>query len=800
MNDVPLAPKTGYLWVWRVLCWLLVALGSFNLIAGFLLARLGGSFFYLIFGATLLISSFLLLRRRLLGQAIYLCLLIATAIWTIWESQGAFWYIFPRIFIPLLFGVVLFALAPLHIPRTKDRMSYALAILFASISAYLFVNLFINHGLLGPAQQTQAELSKITNEQSGAWDQYAGSLERRSAVPYTQINKGNVGNLKVAWTFHTGEIHTDGGLIIGEDQNTPLQIDDTVFLCTPLDKVFALDADTGKQKWLYNAKGNSPLWQRCRSLAYADISHDTFHPISTVQQRGSDCAQRLFLGTIDARLIALDAATGKLCRDFGQSGTVDLTHGMGDVAPGMYMQTSGPTVIENGLVVIAGWIMDNHSVNEPSGVVRAFDARTGGLVWAWDLANPQSTGEPPAGQTYTRGTPNVWAFPSVDEKLKMIYLPLGNATPDYWGGYRTKTDDAYNSSVVALDYRTGREQWKFQTVHHDIWDYDVPTHPVLYDQPDGKGGTVPALLQATKRGEIFMLDRRNGHPLAKVEEKPVPTHDVAAGDYVSPTQPYSVDMPQIRAPRLTERDMWGMTSIDQLMCRIRFRMLRYDGDFTPQSVKGIIQYPGNLGGMNWGGMSLDTENNLLIVNDIRIAMEPHLIPRSESDKFKAGDGHLGYSPALGTPFGVTTNYFLSPLGVPCIAPPFGTLSAVDLSTKKIRWQVPLGTSYDSGPLGIKTRLPMTIGLPTLGGALTTAGGIVFYSGTQDYYLRAFDVHTGRELWKGRLPVGSQATPMSYISPKTHRQYIVLTASGARGQPDRGDYVIAYSLNSEDDTP
>ena len=501
--------------------------------------------------------------------------------------------------------------------------------------------------------------------------------------------------------------------------------------------------------------------------------------------------------TIDTRLIELDAKTGVPCAGFGTNGSVDLKAGMGAVDPGYYFQTSAPTVVRD-MIVVGGWVWDNVKVGEPSGVVRAFNAHTGKLVWAWDLGNPALTGEPPAGQSYTRGTPNVWSTPAFDDKLGLIYLPTGNATPDFWGGERSPAAEAYTAAVVALDIQTGRERWKFQTVHHDLWDYDIPAQPALYDIPDANGAEVPALVQVTKRGQIFVLDRRNGKPVAEVEEKAVPQSPVAQGDRLAPTQPYSVDMPEIGVEKLTEADMWGMTPFDQLWCRVEFKKLRYDGEFTPPGLTKSLQFPGFYGGMNWGSASINESTGYLIINDMRVPQVVQLIPREETERRlaakKAGaDGHAGLASQIGTPYGADKNMFMSPLGVLCPRPPFGAMTAIDLKTRKVAWQVPMGTVQDTGPLGIKTHLPMPVGMPTLGGPMTTQSGLVFYAGTQDYYLRALDASTGKELWKGRLPVGAQATPMSYVSPDTGRQYVVVSAGGARGSPDRGDYIIAYAL-------
>jgi len=457
-----------------------------------------------------------------------------------------------------------------------------------------------------------------------------------------------------------------------------------------------------------------------------------------------------------------------------------------------------PTVVRN-LIVIGGWVFDGRSVDEPSGVVRAFNADTGALEWAWDAGNPAITALPPPGETYTRSTPNVWSTPAFDDKLGLIYLPTGNNPPDFWGAQRKGASETHSSSVVAVDIATGRERWRFQTVHHDLWDYDVPAQPALADVPDGKGGTVPALIQLTKRGQIFMLDRRDGKPIAQVEERPVP-QGAQEGERLSPTQPYSTGMPAIGTQPLTEASMWGATWFDQLACRIAFRKLRYEGEFTPPTTTPSLIYPGYYGGMNWGSATVDEARNLLIVNDIRMPQQVQLIPRAVADGEKMSLGHgVGLHPQTGTPYAISQQGFNSPLNLPCHAPPWGTLTGIDLKTRQVAWQRPLGTVQDvvvgaaAQGGGMRVRAPVPLGMPSLGGPLSTAGGLTFYGGSQDYFLRAFDSHTGRELWKGRMPVGGQATPMTYVSPRTGQQYVLMAAGGARQSPDRGDYVIAWKL-------
>ncbi|KOQ99870.1 membrane-bound PQQ-dependent dehydrogenase, glucose/quinate/shikimate family [Pluralibacter gergoviae] len=789
----------------NILRWLtgiIVLLSSVFLIYyGTKLKLLGGSGIYLLIGVLWLISALLLLLKKKSSLGVYLTSFFIIVIWAAIEAKTAYWLWFPRIMFPLGFAMLMaFSFSALAADKHQKWANRA-GVAFGVVIIIMLGLMFKPHGAIY-GQQTASKdgtHSSANRNERQDWVQYGRNLAGQRYAPFNDINRDNVSRLKVAWIAHTGSKLDKAGY---QDENTPLQVGDTLYTCTPQNKVFALDADSGKQKWQFDPKANGPEFILCRSLGYADLAKNTFadryekatgHPLPSVTSTmNGQCQKRIFLSTTDARLIALDAQSGKVCPQFGKDGVVDLKQGLGTFDPRFYFSNSGPLVIENGLIVLGARVKDNQSVGEPSGVIRGFDTRNGSLVWAWDLGNPAINKYPPEGETYTPGTPNVWTTMSADEALSMVYLPLGNATPDWWGGERRSFDDKYNSSVVALNYFTGKEKWHFQTTHHDIWDYDLPSQPTLYDMPDGAGGTVPALIQPTKRGEIFVLDRRTGKPLTEVKEKPAPVHDVAQGDYLSPTQPYSVGMPSIRLPALKEKDMWGMTLFDQLVCRVEFKGLRYDGDFTPQSTHKMLEYPGNVGGMNWGSATIDINNNHLLVNDMRMGMVSWLVPRDQ-DRRPNYFGKVGDYPQYGTPFSNRLYNFMSGLGVPCNPPPFGTMTAIDLTTKKIVWQVPMGTTQDTGPLGIKTHMPIPIGMPTIAGSLATRGNLIFFTGTQDAWVRAIDASTGKVVWKDRLPVGSGATPMSYISPKTGKQYIVFTASGIRGEKMHDNYVIAYSL-------
>ena len=764
---------------------------------GIELITLGGSWYYLLAGLGLLLAGVLYLRRKPLASGIVAALVIATLVWAVWEIGFAFWPMVPRLAPFLVIGLVAALLHPWLTGRKHTGQSRGFAALVAVVLVAGFAAMFKPHGVLEATVQPQQDALAAVNGGSANWAHYGYGPKGTRFAPYTQIDKQNIDKLQVAWTYRSGEL-AEGA---SESQNTPLQIGDTIYTCTPTSKVIALDADTGKERWTFDPKpANIKTWNRCRGVGYYEPAKVT-NPFRFDGMQAASapvagaCAKRIVQVTMDARLIQIDAQTGKQCEGFGDKGSVDLTVGLGKVKMNVpyYAYTSAPTVARN-LIILGGWVFDGRSTDEPSGVVRAYSADTGELVWAWDLGNPAITKLPPEGQTYTRSTPNMWSAPAFDDELGLVYLPTGNEQPDFWGGKRPPLTEKYASAIVALDMATGRERWTYQTVHHDIWDYDVAAQPALYDVPDSKGGKIPALVQLTKRGQIFMLDRRTGKPIAEVVEKPVP-QEHAAGDWVAKTQPYSIGMPALGAETLTERDMWGATFFDQLACRISFRKLNYQGEFTAPSTKETLIYPGYYGGFNWGGAAVDESNGYMFVNDIRMPQVVKLVPRETVDvaKLTAGHGVGSTYPMDGTPFVIDHKAFNSPLGIPCQSPPWGVFAAIDLKTKKKVWERPAGTVQDAVVNGVKARLPIPLGMPTLGGSMSTASGLVFYAGTQDYYLRAMDIATGHEVWKARMPVGSQGTPMTYVSPKSGRQYVVVVAGGARQSPDRGDYVIAYAL-------
>lgn len=761
--------------------------GAVLLVGGTRLVMLGGSLYYAIDGALLVVIGVLYLCRFALGAWLFLLLYLATWIWALSEVGLDFWGLVPRIVAPTVLGIFIAATSPWLERRASPSIALRLGgpiaagVLTVGVLAMLAL-MFVPHGVIEPSNAHSEDAVPQTQSFEEGWTDYGHDPEGTRFSPLTQITPDNVDQLQVAWVYHTGDKAIGGKAA----EDTPLQIGSTLYSCTPSNKVYALDVDTGEEKWHYDPEAKAPRWLRCRGLSY-------YEPAKQTRAIASDqCPARIIVSTIDARLIELNAENGELCEDFGDHGVVDLHRQIGKDDGEFYAPTSAP-ILAGSHILIGGHVYDNQSDHEPSGVLRAFDARTGRLQWAWDAGRVYQ-GEAARQAEFRLSSPNVWSTPAYDPELGLAYIPTGNPSPDFWGGNRTQADETYGSSVVALDVDTGEERWHFQTTHHDLWDYDIPSQPTLYDMPDGHGGRVPALFMPTKRGQIFVLDRRTGDPLADVTEKPAPQGPVPEGDTLSPTQPYSTGFPAISSGPLSGASMWGATPFDQLYCRIRFQEARYEGDFTPPGTSEAIEYPGHFGGFNWGSASIDATNDMLIINDIRLAQVTRLIPREEAgDISPDAQGENGMAPQNGTPFASQISELMSPLGIPCLRPPWGTLTGINLRTRQIAWQVPLGTAEDRGPMDMATHLPIPIGMPSVGGSAVTASHLAFYAGTQDFYLRAFDTRTGKELWKSRLPVGSSATPMTYRSPETGKQYVVISASGSRDSDVRGDYLIAYAL-------
>lgn len=741
-------------------------------LGGAKLAALGGSLYYLPAGLLALIAgAFVAFGKRRKGAAAYLLLMLLSLVWGLWEAGLDGWALAPRVLSPFVLGLPFLIAALIGGPR-RDRL-VALASVIAAVA--LIAAIWARPGFT-PADRTPTTLTPAADTPDD-WAHFGNTVAGAHFSPLGDIDRGNVGRLKVAWSVPIDNVP----LIkpIGRNQAQPLKVGDHLYVCTPLSDVLDLSPETGTLRWKHEAHlvGPGILSSKCRGVAYY-----------AVPQATGTCAARVYSATMDGRLFAMDAETGKPCEGFGQRGTVNLLEGLVQRNNGYYGVSSAP-LITRGKVIVGGSVADGQYVGEPSGVVRAYDAVTGKLAWAWDVDKTSGTAP------FSPGTPNSWGPMSADETLGLIYAPTGNGTPDYWSGHRSAESLRYASSVVALDAETGRPRWSFQTTHRDVWDYDVGSQPVLFDWRGPSGAVVPALLQPTKRGQLFVLDRRTGAPLFPVVEKPAPQR--GAVEKLSLTQPWSVALPSLAAPRVTERDMWGLSALDQLWCRVTFREARYNGPLTPPGLTYSLSDPGYLGGVNWGSASIDGERQIALLLNNRIVNRIRLLPRAapEAKALKASsDANLGGPVAQeGTPYAADIKQFLSPLGVPCQAPPHGMISAVDLRTGKLLWSRPLGSARDLGPLGTLSRLNLTIGTPLFGGTMSTAGGLVFAGGSQDHAFRAFDSETGRLLFEADLPGASLARPMSFRSSRNGRQYVVVASEGPRKGAKGSAAITAFVL-------
>ncbi|WP_446744460.1 pyrroloquinoline quinone-dependent dehydrogenase [Silvibacterium acidisoli] len=636
----------------------------------------------------------------------------------------------------------------------------------------VFVWIAIN---IGP--HSQAEVGSESD-----WPNYGNDPGGMRHSSLSQINRENVEKLKVAWVFHTGDISNgENGRKRSGFETTPLLVDGKLYLTTPFNRVIALDPVTGKQLWSYDPGID-------QSLDYGDglINRGVATWLDSSLAAGKMCRRRIFEATLDARLIALDAGTGAPCPGFGGSGQVDLRNvpgyrhsGLGQHTWGWYHMTSPPVTIDD-MVIVGSSIDDNHRVDMPSGVVRAFDARTGALRWSWDPISRSRSGVASASNI---GAANAWSIMTVDSARDLVFIPTGSASPDYYGGLRPG-DNKWANSVVALHARSGTVAWGFQLVHHDLWDYDTAASPLLATLPrDGRN--IPVVIQGNKTGFLYVLDRDTGKPVFPVEERAVPPSDVP-GEKASPTQPFPLLPPSLVPHHLSVEDAWGPTPADRKACREAVAKLRNEGIFTPPSVQGTLAIPGNLGGMNWSGYAFDPRHNLLIVNTNNLIARIRLIPRDKADSDNE-DGN--YGPQLGTPYGMRRRFLQSPSDLPCGAPPWGTLTAVDMAKGAIRWQIPFGSMRGFG--GEHGSTPP--GSISLGGPITTEGGLVFIAGTTDSRIRAFNVETGEELWSAALPAAGNATPMTY--EVNGKQYVVIAAGGhqAISEESLGDAVVAFAL-------
>ncbi|MEZ5559407.1 MAG: pyrroloquinoline quinone-dependent dehydrogenase [Pseudomonadales bacterium] len=619
-----------------------------------------------------------------------------------------------------------------------------------------------------------------------SWPEYGGGSGARY-TPLAQIAPDNIAALEPAWTYRTGDVSDGNGRVPSTTafENTPIAVDGRLFLCSPFNRVIALDPLTGAELWQYDPAidldGHYANQLICRGVAYWRGPVDD----------GRDCAARVFTATNDARLIALDAASGRPCTDFGSDGQIDLNPGVGKQEwRGEYQVTSPPTVVD-GLVVVGSAVSDNERIDAPSGVVRAYDARTGVLRWAWDLAPPdfdRASGLV-SDQGYALGSPNVWGPMVADADRDLLFVPTGNPAPDY---YRPGTPDMdyYGTSVVALRASTGQVVWHFNTVHNDFWDLDVGSQPSLVDLTiDGR--PVAALVQGTKTGFVFVLDRETGTPLIDVTEQPVPREGPLAAQ-LSPTQPYPPPAFRV-ADEVSADDAWGLTFWDKGQCRKLLESARTGPLYTPVTEQWTVVAPSNFGGINWGGVAVDPERGLIVARSNNVPFRVKLIARADFHGREGYDWDIELGPQYGVDYAMARQTLLSPLGLPCTAPPWGQVTAIDINARAQLWQVAHGTVRDIAPLP----LPLALGVPGVGGPLITASGLVFLGGAWENALRAFDLSTGEVVWQSRLPASPQATPMSYSVREddgSERQFVVIAAGGhGRMGSDLGDYLVAFAL-------
>ncbi|MFM0289266.1 glucose/quinate/shikimate family membrane-bound PQQ-dependent dehydrogenase [Paraburkholderia megapolitana] len=810
--------SAGFIGVITLLFTALTAL--YLLIGGVWLLSLGGSgYYYIVTGILLLGVTWLLYRRRPAALTLYALVLVGTAIWALWESGPDFWALAPRSGVLVLFGVWLLLLVSrrLDTPR-RSAVSALIAslVIWAGVLVYASFNdpQTVN-GTFSTATGTPA--ANPNGIDPADWPAYGRTQEGTRYSPLQQITPENAKNLQVAWTFRTGDMKGPNDPVEITNEVTPIKIGDLLYLCSPHQILFALDAKTGALKWKFDPQLKAdPSFQHvtCRGVSYVDLSASaapapaptpaapaaaasdaataaSATTAAAAPSANGACTRRIYLPVNDGHLYALDAQTGERCAGFASNGDLDLQHAQPVTTPGMYEPTS-PSIITSKVIVVAGAVEDNFSNREPSGVIRGYDVRTGELLWAFDPGAKDPNHIPGPGEHYTWNSPNSWAPAAYDAKLDIVYLPMGVKTPDIWGGDRTPELEQYATGLLALNASTGKLAWFYQSVHHDLWDMDQPSQPTVADITDKDGKTVPVVYAPAKTGNLFVLDRRTGVPVVPAPETPVP-QGAAPGDHVAPTQPFS-QLTYRPSKNLTDADMWGATMFDQLVCRVMFHQLRYEGTFTPPSLQGTLVFPGNLGVFEWGGLAIDTDRQIAVANPIGLPFVSRLIPRGSGNPLEPEPGakgsgtESGIQPQYGVPYGVTINPFLSPLGLPCKQPAWGYISAINLKTNEIVWKKRIGTVQDSSPIP----LPFKLGMPMLGGPIVTAGSVAFIGATADNYIRAFNVNNGEQIWEARLPAGGQATPMSYSIDG--RQYVVIAAGGHGSFGTKlGDYVIAYAL-------
>jgi quinoprotein glucose dehydrogenase len=634
------------------------------------------------------------------------------------------------------------------------------------------------------AQSTGISSARKTPARVVEWPAYGHDAGGSKFSPASQITRDNVKNLRPLWIYRTGDFSR--GDATGRDETTPLYVDGMLFASTTFGGVRALDAETGREIWSFDSELDL-------SGDYGDFTNRGVSTwLDPTRAEGAPCRRRIYVTPVDARLIALDARTGEPCRDFGQHGQIDLSRGILNQPEfkGEFAVTSPPAII-GGLVIVGSAVSDNRRTTAPSGAVRAFDARTGALRWSWDPVprdSAQSGYDTWHGTSaHQTGAANAWSIISADSARDLIFVPTGSASPDFFGGERLG-QNLFANSVIALQASTGKMVWHFQVVHHDLWDYDVPAEPALFTMHRG-GKQIPALIQTTKMGHVFILNRETGEPLFPVEERPVPKSDVP-GEQVWPTQPFPTLPAPLGPTRFSAADVFAVSDSSRRWCESKLTGVRSEGIFTPPSVRGTVIFPGNIGGSNWSGVALDPVRHLAIIPSNRIVTLVELITRPQlHQRAMAGTVFDEFAPQSGTPYGMRRIHLVAPDGVPCNPPPWGVLTAIDLESGQRRWERPLGSLPQLGTNPEHEKW----GSPNLGGAMVTAGSVVFAGGAVDQRLHAFDVETGKELWSSELPAGVHGSPMTYVTG-SGRQLVVVAAGGHKELRDKvGDYIVAFAI-------
>jgi len=785
----------------RVTSIVMAILGIALLYMGVQLVAAGGSPAYAMIAVGVLVTAVLIFRKKKSALTLYALMMWGILIWIIYEVGFDKWQWIPRGDLFALLGLWLalpWVVRPLYQAQVAgDTRGFhpflggTVGIMMVIVLAVMFYDPYPIQG-----QLSNPVTSRSTDVAGKDWVAYGGTNNGQRFSSLDQIKPDNIKKLSVAWEYHTGDLR-DAEKDASEYtfEATPLKVNNRVYLCTAHNEVHALNPETGKLDWKYSPQKNRSYLQQhqtCRGVSYYSAASDSG------QSAAAQCEKRIITATADAKLVALDADTGKLCSDFGDNGVVDLSANMGEVRPHALMQTAAPLVAGN-LIVLGGSVMDNgYNDGNPSGVIRAYNVITGQLVWNFDPANPDNTQPIAADKTYPYDTPVAWGTLSADMKNGLVYVPFGNASPDELGIKRDpgSNTEKFRDTLVALDLNTGTFKWKFQTSHNDLWDRDNPSQPTLVDL--GKeGNKQPALLLPTKVGNIFVLNRLTGEPIVPVNQVNVSTQGAVEGEHLAATQP--VSRLNFIPEALTEKSMWGMTPFDQMSCRISYKQLRYDGNpWTPSTESGSLIFPGNIGAFNWGSVAVDPDRQILIAAPVRLAYKYNLIKRTaqtEDKRLFTQDGTPYWNENFKGDYAIHIQQFASGLGVPCIAPPWGRMVGVDLNTGKTEWMRRTGTSKNLKTSFLPGRFPVgfPMGMVAHGGPLVTAGGVVFHGATADNFIRAYDINTGELLWQTELPAGGQATPSTYMG-SDDKQYVIISAGGHGSLGTTlGDSVMAFRL-------